>query len=184
MFHRDHHESRVGSYAGQSSSAPCLLFFHLYNCSDSGHGGLHAISTAMDPSRSPLPPWPTTWQRAMLFSHTYKLPWWDLASSAASWTDESCPALPSPPWDHWASMKPTLTIEWKGLQWTLLSSASCSHRASLPGGQSAMFPISSGQGTNAQPHLCSSFSCVTFPISPALFNKGAARVSFCFHFCY
>ena len=167
MFHREYHESRVGSYVGQNPSAPCLLVLHLYNYPDSGHGGLHDISTAMDPSRSSLPPWPSAWQRAMLFSHIHKLPLWDLASSAASWTDESCPALPSPPWEHWTSMKPALTIEWKGLQWTLLSSASwtvCPHRASLPSGQSAMFPISSGQGTNAQPHLCSSFSCVTFPI--------------------
>ena len=166
MFHREYHESRVGSYVGQNPSAPCLLVLHLYNYPDSGHGGLHDISTAMDPSRSSLPPWPSAWQRAMLFSHIHKLPLWDLTSSAASWTDESCPALPSPPWEHWTSMKPALTIEWKGLQWTLLSSASwtvCPHRASLPSGQSAMFPISSGQGTNAQPHLCS-FSCVTFPI--------------------
>lgn len=31
MFHREYHESRVGSYAGQSPSAPCLLVLHLYN---------------------------------------------------------------------------------------------------------------------------------------------------------
>lgn len=159
-----------GVMLDRSSSAPASFFLHLYNCPDSGHGGLHAILRYRS-KRVITATLAHYMAKSTLFLYTYKLPWWDLALGCfaiVGWL-LVLPSLPSLermlPWS-------TFIIEWKELQWTLLSSASCSHSASSAWWAVRYVSNCSGQETSRTASPCSSFSYVTFTF-PTLFNKGS-----------